>query len=278
MLIKVVSDLHLEFSNVDIHNNENCDVLVLSGDIMVADALYRYPESNYQSADPGRTLQHAKLYREFLAKCSARFPNVVYVAGNHEFYNGKWQQTLEVLKSECAKFHNVYFLECDTVIIDDVVFVGGTIWTDMNRGDPVTYYECGKRMNDYHKIVNDTAGYTKLRPAHTHQRHKNTLNYIQQQVKKYSDKKCVVVGHHAPSKASTHPYYNYMESYLVNGAYSSDLSDFILDHPQIKLWTHGHTHYPFDYMIGSTRIVCNPRGYEDYEADTGWDPNKTVEV
>jgi hypothetical protein len=52
----------------------------------------------------------------------------------------------------------------------------------------------------------------------------------------------------------------------MNGAYSSDLNDFILDHPQIKLWTHGHTHEPFDYMIGSTRIVCNPRGYSGYEA------------
>ena len=52
---------------------------------------------------------------------------------------------------------------------------------------------------------------------------------------------------------------------LVNGAYSSDLSEFILNHPQIKVWTHGHTHHTFDYMIGSTRIVCNPRGYVGYE-------------
>ena len=51
----------------------------------------------------------------------------------------------------------------------------------------------------------------------------------------------------------------------MNGGYSSDLDDFIIDHPQIKLWTHGHTHEDFDYMIGSTRIVCNPRGYINYE-------------
>jgi hypothetical protein len=51
----------------------------------------------------------------------------------------------------------------------------------------------------------------------------------------------------------------------MNGGYSSELSEFILDHPQIKLWTHGHTHEPFDYMIGDTRIVCNPRGYINYE-------------
>jgi hypothetical protein len=73
----------------------------------------------------------------------------------------------------------------------------------------------------------------------------------------------VVVGHHAPSKASTHP--RYKNEYHMNGAYSTNLDDFILDRRQIKLWTHGHTHEPFDYMIGTTRVVCNPRGYDGYE-------------
>jgi len=51
-----------------------------------------------------------------------------------------------------------------------------------------------------------------------------------------------------------------------------------MDHPQIRLWTHGHTHEDFDYMVGSTRIVCNPRGYINHEerADT-WQP-KLVEI
>jgi hypothetical protein len=62
---------------------------------------------------------------------------------------------------------------------------------------------------------------------------------------------------------SVHP--KYQHDTLMNGAYSSDLSEFILDNPQIRVWTHGHTHDPFDYMVGSTRIICNPRGYAGYE-------------
>jgi len=57
----------------------------------------------------------------------------------------------------------------------------------------------------------------------------------------------------------------YRGDHLVNGAYSSDLSEFILDRPQIKVWTHGHTHDTFDYMVGTTRVLCNPRGYALYE-------------
>ena len=70
----------------------------------------------------------------------------------------------------------------------------------------------------------------------------------------------------------------YQNDSLTNFAYYSDLSEFILDHPQIKLWTHGHMHNPFDYMIGDTRIVCNPRGYEGYEPDSGWNPNIVLEI
>ena len=64
----------------------------------------------------------------------------------------------------------------------------------------------------------------------------------------------------------------------MNGGYSSELDDFIQDRPQIKLWTHGHTHEDFDYQIAGCRILCNPRGYINYEerADT-W-RLKTVEV
>ena len=63
-----------------------------------------------------------------------------------------------------------------------------------------------------------------------------------------------------------------------SGGYSSSLDEFIMDHPQIKLWTHGHTHEPFDYMIGETRIFCNPRGYIGYEKSASDFKLKTVEI
>jgi hypothetical protein len=88
--------------------------------------------------------------------------------------------------------------------------------------------------------------------------------------------KVVVVGHHAPSKASTHP--RYRHETLMNTAYSSDLTEFMLNNPNIKLWTHGHTHEDFDYMVGSTRVFCNPRGYDGYEERADRFKLKNVEI
>lgn len=280
MKLTIVSDLHLEFSDCfDIKNQNNADVLVLSGDIMVAQVLHDH-KGNYNLTDPhiGSNQRKAQIFRDFLKRMSFQFPHVVYVAGNHEFYHGKFHAGLSYLRDECDRFPNVYFLERDTKIIDDVVFVGGTLWTDMNRGDPLTLHAVKDMMSDYRVIKNDLKAYSSLKPLDTVVRHRETLEYFKLVLDQNKDKKCVVVGHHTPSYMSIHEMYQ--SQFLMNGAYTSDLSNFILDRPQIKLWTHGHTHHCFDYMIGETRVICNPRGYvtDRNGEETGWDSNMIVEI
>jgi hypothetical protein len=45
------------------------------------------------------------------------------------------------------------------VTIDDVVFVGGTLWTDCNGHDDMTMWNAGRGMNDYRMIKNNTSGH-----------------------------------------------------------------------------------------------------------------------
>lgn len=284
MKITVVSDLHLEFSDCfDIKNEDGADVLILSGDIMIAEDLHDHPHvpSIYEHgsfSDLGRKQKRVQTFRDFLKRMSFQFSDVVYVAGNHEFYHGKFHKGIQYLRETCAEYPNIHFLERDTVKIMDVTFVGGTLWTDMNKGDPLTLHAVRDMMNDFRIIRNDEKGYTSLKPMDVAIRHRETLQYIKHVVEEHPEEKFVVVGHHSPSTQSIHP--RYASDTLMNGAYSSDLSEFILDHPQIKLWTHGHTHHCFDYVIGETRIVCNPRGYhsDGYSEDTGWNPNMIIEV
>jgi Icc-related predicted phosphoesterase len=270
--IQIVSDLHLEFCDINIKNENNADVLVLAGDIMVASKVHK-PESEYGIR-----------FRDFLKRVSFQFPHVIYIMGNHEFYNsGRWVGGIEDMRQACAIHDNIYFLERNMKIIDDIVFVGGTLWTDMNKGDPLTLHAVRDMMNDYNAIRNDEKGYTNLKPADTAIRHRETRDYIKHIVKEHKDKKCVVVGHHAPSYQSVHEMYR--NDYLMNGAYYSSLEDIMLDNENIKLWIHGHMHNTFDYTIGKTRVVCNPRGYHSMRGDgtfwgedTGWNENFIVEV
>jgi Icc-related predicted phosphoesterase len=131
-------------------------------------------------------------------------------------------------------------------------------------------------MNDYRQVVNEDTGYHYLSPATTFAKHRQTVEFIKKTVETEQTKTYVVVGHHAPSPLSIG--YKYKGDTIMNGGYVSDLSELILDHPQIKLWIHGHTHDCFDYMIGETRIVCNPRGYYGYEQRANEFSPKLVEV
>lgn len=278
MKITVVSDLHLEFSPLTLANPQNADVLILSGDILMIECLYDFPADLAMVTHSRRQLQ-AWRFREFLKDCSETFKHVIYVAGNHEFYQGKFFKSLEVIKEECQAYRNIHFLENNSVTIDDVIFIGATLWTDCHKGDPLTLYQLPRMLNDYRLITYDNTIFRKLTTTDTVHRHHQSFDYIKNAVANVPcDKKIVVCTHHTPSYQSIGP--KYADDYAMNGGYHSDLSEYILDNPQILLWTHGHTHEVLDYVLGQTRIVCNPRGYEgdSYSENTGWNPNVLIEI
>ena len=277
MKVSVISDLHLEFADLTLPGG---DVLILSGDAMEAKHL------NKEKYNPEMVLlEHERadhrpdrFYRFMEEECSKKYREVIYVMGNHEHYGFQLQKTYDQLKSQLPA--NVHLLENESYKIDDVTFIGCTLWTDMNKRDAITMWECSRMMNDYRtiKILNEAKSvYHKLTPDYTATLHEKSKAYIREQLATDPAGKFVVVTHHSPSKLSTKPQYE--NDFHMNGAYSSDLSELILDHPQIKVWTHGHTHHTFDYMIGDTRIICNPRGYKNYEQQAeDFDPTYGFEL
>lgn len=300
MKIAICSDLHLEFGTISLENTENAQVLILSGDICVAKDIGERDAYNAVGEHDKSSKVHT-----FFQECCARFPRVLYIAGNHEHYHGDYATTIAILRDRLRYLDNLHILDKEFVEVDDVCFAGGTLWTDMNGEDPITLSSIRSYMNDYRVIENsnEVVHYTvpvyglnedgsrdynnivskefktrngRFTPDDSVKDHKAMLQFIKESIESRPDATWVVVGHHSPSKLSTKPQYE--SDVLVNGAYSSDLSEFILDHPQIKLWTHGHTHHEFDYMIGGTRIVCNPRGYINYEVQADDFKLKFVEV
>lgn len=268
MKVALISDVHLEFGDCFFENTENAEVLILGGDILIAQELHDFKEplTDLEKSLLGKRGLAVTIYRNFLKRCSEQFKHVLYIAGNHEFYHGKYPAGMDYLREEASNYPNITYLENETVEINQVSFIGCTLWTDMNKGDPTTIAFIAEALNDYRQIRRNDIGYRRFNPEDTLKLHKQSLTYISDTISNDPNKKYVVVGHHAPSKLSTKPQYS--KDFHMNGGYSSDLTEFINNHPQIVLWTHGHTHDVYDYMVGSTRIACNPRGYVGYEVNT----------
>jgi len=276
MKISIASDIHLEFGDIDITNDSQADVLILSGDICVAADL---DMRDRRQTELGFARWRSEMFHDFFERCAANFSHVIYIMGNHEYYHNDFATALNDVRNRLAHLPNLYILEREIKVIDDVTFIGGTLWTDMNNSDPLTLYHMRTMMNDFRVIQNsDTPVHfrtqegefktrvAKFSPEDAVVEHVKMKEYIQVVTAMLGENpnKYVVVGHHAPSRRSTHEMYAH--DTIMNGGYSSDMDQFIEDRPQIKLWTHGHTHHVFDYMIGETRVVCNPRGYYGHEA------------
>jgi 3',5'-cyclic AMP phosphodiesterase CpdA len=264
MHVSLISDLHLDFSDLTLPGG---DVLIISGDLCEAKRIRRdlYQPEGYVMLPHERSDRRPdRFYRFLQEECSAKYRHTIYVAGNHEFYGNFWHRTHDQIRANLPD--RVTFLENETLDIDGVVFVGATLWTDMNKSHPLTMMQCRDAMNDYRSIKRKMPGtdqVTKLRPENTVYAHESSVKFITETVEADPARTYVMVTHHAPSLLSIHPDY---AANTTNGAYASDLSELFLNHPQIRVATHGHTHDRFKYQVGDAWVLCNPRGYVGYEA------------
>jgi predicted phosphodiesterase len=206
---------------------------------------------------------------------------VVYIAGNHEGYGTDLEVTWSKAK-DAARGTNILVMENETIIIDGVRVIAGTLWTDFQLfGNPeVAMLAAGAGMNDYRRIAMDDHS-RRLDPSDTLSRHRATVNYIEGELARAHDGPTVVVTHHAPYRGAIRRGH---ENDILSAAYVTDLGALIL-RCQTDLWVFGHTHQSDDTRIGRTRIVSNAKGYGPHPAlrRTTWenpafDPTFTVDI
>ena len=250
MKLQIMSDMHLEFGPIDTASLEtDADVLILAGDIVVA-----------ANINKGK-------YDYFFDWALARYDHVLMICGNHEHYAGDVNESHDIIQD---RWPSLILMERENITIDDVTFYGATLWTDMNKEDPNMMLAAQYGMNDFRTIMNGPARWT---PADTVIEH--NLAKVDIATVALDEERVVVIGHHSPSYRSVDGRYKNND---LNGAYASDLDEFIEARPNIELWIHGHMHSNNDYMIGATRILANPRGYYGYELNPGFQPQLVVEL
>jgi predicted phosphodiesterase len=252
--LHILSDLHLEFGDFDVPVTD-ADVIVLAGDI-------------WQSS---RGLHWAR----------RRFPEteIVYVLGNHEFYGGEFYDVLSACRRAAADTR-VHFMENDGVNLGGVRFVGAALWTDFRlfgnsrQGDSMLYAQ--SRMNDFHAVeIHDAAGRRRrFAPQDVVPLHEESRAFLERELAQAFNGKTVVVTHHLPSPSSVAARF---VADPLTPCFCSNLNDLIVAAAP-DVWVHGHTHDSFDYRIGRTRIVCNPRGYYPDELNPKFEPELIIEV
>lgn len=257
MRIRVLSDVHAEFARfvppelgregaptgTQIH-----DVVVLAGDIHNG--------------------------KEAVHWAATTFPDVpvVFVPGNHEYYNGNLGRTAIHMRRTAAGT-NVRFLDNDECVIDGVRFLGATLWTDFalygaeeNRAYAIA--SARRCMADFSCITYASSGW--FTPEQSVSLHQASVAWLSGKLGEPFPGKTVVVTHHAPTWRSVHPRF---AQDILTAAFVSDLDHLM---GSASLWIHGHVHDPFDYRVRGTRVVCNPRGYAHER--NGFNPQLVVEI
>ena len=242
MRINYFSDIHLEFGALDAPDND-ADIIVAAGDIGI----------NLQGVDWLKTLNKP----------------VIYIAGNHEFYAHEYQQTLQLIREQCAG-SNVQFLENDCFVFQGVRFLGCTLWADLFVEGDKKAEALGKSLNDFRRIQFAEKSFDVMEFSQLHQ---HSRAWLEQELAQPFFGKTVVITHHAPSQWS----WNESAYALKKLAYCNDLKSLLHEY-EIAAWFHGHVHSSLDYRIADARILCNPRGYFGKKVVPGFDQNRIMEI
>ena len=274
--LRLASDLHLEFLG-DYHSHcanngrdwnsytvipkmkgEKDQILILAGDIMM--------------------IKFRERFKPFFKDLSERFEQVITIMGNHEHYRHNFLRSYEDYKEFLYEFDNVIVLQNEALIIDDVAFFMATLWTNFDKRNKSAMLYASQAMSDYRVIeyaAHDGTNHMMWTPELSVLEHEKTLVHMKEFFKKYKDMKKVVVSHHLPSTHCTS--IQFLGSAL-NPAFCSYLDDLIIEHAP-DVWMYGHTHDSGDFMIGNTRMLCNPRGYDNgAENAHGFNPFLTVQI
>lgn len=254
MKIQYVSDLHLDVSNIDI-NCDKADVLVIAGDLC---------------SSPSYT-------HDWILENISNTKPVIYVSGNHEYDYQDISIHDKTIKESLADLPNVHYLNNESVVIDDVKFIGSTLWTGFDAFPEMGNISdikriCARSISDFSVISNADK---KFSPDDAMKLYKDAKSFIFSELTNSFEGKKVVVTHFPPTLKSLHKMYR---DNLINPYFITNCEDLVV---KSDLWIHGHTHTSVNANVYGVKVLCNPRGYSklyNFSENPAWNPNKTVRI
>lgn len=241
--LAVASDLHFEFHRKDPQwlppLPTACDVLVLAGDIGVGNgatqAVFRIAEALPDT-------------------------NIVWVAGNHEFYQQHIGKQLDKYRRDCAKHSRVFFLENEAVEIEGYRFLGCTLWSGFDclgeKSIKAAMLEAQACISDF-SLIRTAAEGRPFAPTDAAHRYVESYRWLEAQLAGSEPARTVVVSHFPPCRETRH------QGLPVNPLtpYFQANCDELVSCYQPVLWLYGHNHWTDNITLGNTRLISNQLGY-----------------
>jgi len=241
--VGIHSDLHTEFSACTIANLPALDVLVLAGDI--------------------GNLLSVSHFLGTIRNAAPELP-VLYVLGNHEYYGLEFAKAKQQYRQLCDRYR-VTLLDNEGVQIDDVLFVGSTLWSDFSLAGQadISMLWARNKIPDYRKIHRYSAdgSLVAMQPADTVEEYKKARAFIQESLlsENQTVRKKVVISHFLPAFELLAPGYRQNADALIQSAYwATDIPQL---HQLADDWIYGHSHDCIETTVGTTRFLSNQRGY-----------------
>ncbi len=258
MRCRYMSDLHLEAQEFEGHLPEG-DILIIAGDLCMAKFL-----------DPARTdlysVRHRNRVSRFVEAATKNFEHILFVAGNHEPYQGTFDDTIPLLRDN---LHGVTVLDNEHADIDGVRFFGATLWSDFEGRSQACMDHVRRAVGEFLLVKkrradsNGETTLTKFQPEDALAEFDKSLAALRQSRDDGFQGQMVVITHHSPSLKGLNALH---KGNGLDGAFASDLDQLITELSNVRYWVHGHTHVQTSYRVGETTVVANCRGFGDQEA------------
>ena len=277
MKINYISDLHLEFGPTP--ELPGGDILLIAGDTI--------PITRINFEESGNDIKRfSKLCDRFdiLIQQTKKYQVTYVIMGNHEHYNGMFNDTETLYRDILAEQDNIVLLENEVdEILSGLKIYGATFWTDYGNFYNKNLDTARTGMNDHYYIYQKTrdGGIRQFTPETAYDVNKNCRNKLNHYLDQYPNDKFIVMTHHTPSLKCGHEKWGGIQNRLNFAFHNTDMESFIENRPNIIHWVSGHTHDSFEGKIGDCNIHINPRGYVNPNGipeNPNFDPNKYFEV
>lgn len=241
MIIKLISDIHTEIipnlkkSILDTVSKDEIkpDVLVIAGD-----------------------LSNMNHITDSVNHLCDKYEDIVFVAGNHEYYGSFKNEVTEILSNLNQKHNNFHWLENSSFEKNGVRFLGTTLFfpkLTQKQKKQNTWY------NPYYSRYEwDWSDFISIKgfESWVYEEHEKATQYLVNNIKSTD----IVVTHYLPIKECISERWKDSDT---NCFFHAKFDKFIKKGIVPNMWLFGHTHDKIDIPKSQfgCRFVCNPLGY-----------------